>query len=891
MPGPQGTQEGSDPLLNAASLLANLASEIHAGLDRETVINRALEAARQVFGCRDILIRLVDDTGGVVDTIGSWSDPEHGKTIGAPHPGGLTAHAVSTRGAVFTTDVKGDPRVDPANVRFGVKAIATLPLLGRHRCLGALGVYFTTRKTFPLIERRLLQAFAAVLATALENARLFAESDAHHRRAMALAHVGRLLTQSLDVSEVQQRIVESVRGLLNVPRSALYALDPDSRDLVEQAAAGPPVPSHRRFSPGMGVVGLAVRAGAPRQTADSLVDPRVTFSAEARARIEQSGDRAVLAVPLLIKGTVAGALALADTMGRTFTETEVQLAEAFADQAAVALENARLYRIQEIRAKRLRVLATLNHLISSSLDTDDVLGRIARATVDLTNAAYSEFWAADEAAQQMHLRVLSHPEIGTDKRLTTLAFGESGVGWVAVHRQPLSVADVFADDRIRAPEWFAAHGLRSGRWLPILFGEAFLGVLSVLDRKPVQLTPSDEDLLESFVAQAAVAIHNARLYQDLRLAHAQLAQSQALLIRGEMLRATGELAAGAAHHLNNLLAVVIGRLEIALENFHAAEVQSQLTPAARAAHDAAAVVKRLNRFSRGRADLELAPVDLNGLVEEALELTRPRWRDEPQARGLDISVRVDFGNLPRVAGDPVALREVLVNLVLNAVDALPQGGAITVKTWATEQGVFCSMYDTGIGMSPEVQRRVFEPFFTTKGVKSTGLGLSMNYGILQRHGGELTVDSVEGHGTTVTFRLSPASPGTEPTETTMQAPLTSLRILVIDDDSEVRSLLSEMLGGDGHRVIEAAGGAEGLDRLAADSSIDVVLTDLGMPGMTGWEVARAIKASRPSLCVGLLTGWGEQAPGYSEGQAIVDFVLAKPPTGEALRKALTRARS
>ena len=136
MPEPHGAQEPSDPLLNAASLLANLASEIHTGLDRETVVHRALEGARQVFGCRDILIRLVDDTGAVVDTIGSWTDPQHGEAIGTPHPGGLTAHAISSREAVFSTDPAGDPRVAPANVQFGVRAIATLPLLGRHRCLG-----------------------------------------------------------------------------------------------------------------------------------------------------------------------------------------------------------------------------------------------------------------------------------------------------------------------------------------------------------------------------------------------------------------------------------------------------------------------------------------------------------------------------------------------------------------------------------------------------------------------------------------------------------------------------------------------------------------------------------------------------------------------------------
>ena len=168
-----------------------------------------------------------------------------------------------------------------------------------------------------------------------------------------------------------------------------------------------------------------------------------------RARVGQAGDRAVLAVPLLIKGTVVGALTKADRMGRTFTEAEVQLAEAVADQAAIALENARLYQAQEARAARLRIQATQNQLISSSLDTDEILRRIARTAVDLTSATFVEFWTADEAAQQMRLRAFSDSEISTDKHLTALAFGQGGVGWVAVHRQRLSIPDVFADDRVR----------------------------------------------------------------------------------------------------------------------------------------------------------------------------------------------------------------------------------------------------------------------------------------------------------------------------------------------------------------------------------------------------------------------------------------------------------
>src|SRR2546428_99107 len=209
------------------------------------------------------------------------------------------------------------------------------------------------------------------------------------------------------------------------------------------------------------------------------------------------------------------------------------------------------------------------------------------------------------------------------------------------------------------------------------------------------------------------------------------------------------------------------------------------------------------------------------------------------------------------AGDPSPLREVLMNLICNAIEALPHGGEVAITAWAEDKAVFCSVVDTGTGMAPSIQKRAMEPFFTTKGFASTGLGLSVAYGIIRRHGGELSIDSVENRGTTVTFRLIAADPA-QPSDTTPPAALSEkLRILLIDDDSQVRAVVGELLTMNGHTVITAGGGLEGLARLDGDDVIDLVLTDLGMPGMTGWDVARAAKARRPEIRVGLITGWGE----------------------------------
>jgi CheY-like chemotaxis protein len=266
----------------------------------------------------------------------------------------------------------------------------------------------------------------------------------------------------------------------------------------------------------------------------------------------------------------------------------------------------------------------------------------------------------------------------------------------------------------------------------------------------------------------------------------------------------------------------------------------------------------------------MADVDLTALAREAVELLRPQW----SLRTHPITVELEPGVIPATRGDAGALREVLASVLVNAIEALPGGGRIAVKTWTGADGVFCSIADNGTGMSDELRARAPEPFFTTKGPKGTGLGLSASYGILAQHGGELSIVSAAGGGTTVTIRLPHATPPNG---------AAALRVLLVDDDSVLRHVLGDLLLEEGHQVSAVAGGRDALAHLERGEPIDVVITDLAMPGMSGWEVARAVKARWPKLPVVLVTGWGEAAGGNDEERAAVDVMLAKPVTLEALR--------
>jgi CheY-like chemotaxis protein/anti-sigma regulatory factor (Ser/Thr protein kinase) len=311
------------------------------------------------------------------------------------------------------------------------------------------------------------------------------------------------------------------------------------------------------------------------------------------------------------------------------------------------------------------------------------------------------------------------------------------------------------------------------------------------------------------------------------------------------------------------------------------KAQERLAMVETTAADGSQIVRRLQGFARQRPTGPLVPCDLAALVQEVVEITRPRWRDESQRRGAMIEMRVALsatGELPLILGQPAEIREVLTNLILNAMDAMPEGGTLTLAGNATPDGVILTVTDTGVGMSEDVRRQIFDPFFTTKGGQGSGLGLSVVYAIMQRHGGHIDVASSPGKGATFTLRFRTA-PDVLPPEGEAPPLLgPQRRILLIDDNPAVCQTVASLLRTAGHTVMEANGGAAGL-AIFAESPVDVVLTDLGMSDVNGWDVARVVKGRDPRLPVILLTGWGEQPignGGESAPEALVDRVIGKP---------------
>jgi signal transduction histidine kinase len=372
----------------------------------------------------------------------------------------------------------------------------------------------------------------------------------------------------------------------------------------------------------------------------------------------------------------------------------------------------------------------------------------------------------------------------------------------------------------------------------------------------------------------------------------KLNNTQRQMVQQERLRAFSLMAGGVVHDFNNALMAVIGYTELLIADPAALDdrptVLHYLKTMNTAGRDAAHVVSRLRDFYRPREEGEVfVPVDLNELIGEIVPLTQPKWKDQAQAGGRTIVVDVDLAKIPPIAGNPAELRELFTNLIFNAVDAMPAGGTISLCTSREEDDVVVSVSDSGTGMSEDVRTRCMEPFFTTKGEGGTGLGLSMVFGIIKRHEGELVIESEPGRGTTLKIRLPGRTAVSRPEPGPVDRPQRVLRILAVDDDAVARDVVSKYLTADGHHVATAASGHEAVRTFRAHP-FDLILTDQGMPGMSGVQLGRFIKATTADFPVILLTGFSDPSIPKGQTPAGVDLVLSKPISQRELRKAVAQ---
>lgn len=397
------------------------------------------------------------------------------------------------------------------------------------------------------------------------------------------------------------------------------------------------------------------------------------------------------------------------------------------------------------------------------------------------------------------------------------------------------------------------------------------------------------------------AEREAELHQELKKAYDELRLTQEAVMQQERLRVLGQMASGIAHDINNAISPVSLYVELLLEQEPdlSPRTRGYLEIAKRAMNDVAHTVARMREFYRqGSSELVLVPVDINQLIRQVVDLTRARWSDMAQQRGTVVEVSLDlYPHLHYVAGIESEIRESLTNLIFNAVDAMPEGGRIVLRTsnhraGTAQEQVQIEVIDNGVGMNEETRRRCLEPFFTTKGERGTGLGLAMVYGVVRRHNAEIEIDSEPGRGTTFRIRFGLAKVSEPAPSSVADQSVHRLRLLVVDDDPLIIKSLQDALASQGHTVVTANGGREAIETFQEFAEkkelFAAVITDLGMPHVDGCRVASAVKTASPETPVILLTGWGQKLMAEGTVPANVDHVLSKPPRLRDLNEALAR---
>ncbi|MDR9459984.1 MAG: response regulator, partial [Dehalococcoidia bacterium] len=604
-------------------------------------------------------------------------------------------------------------------------------------------------------------------------------------------------------------------------------------------------------------------------------------------------DASVL-VPVTSKGRLIGVILLGPKVsGRVYSVDDLDFLFGVANQAAVAIENTRLYQEAKDRADWIDMISQLTRVIGTSLDMSEVyetftvtlknLVDFDRISIGLVDGDSLRFLAVSS-------QVPTELDIGV-----TIPLKKSVAAWVIAH-QCTNIENDFTKERQFAVDGnHVRDGLRSAIRVPLIYKGEIFGTLNLTSCRPYAYGEREQKILEQVAGHVAVAVQNALLYDEVKRAYEEtshayeeLNQAQDLMVRSEKLRALGEMAGGVAHDFNNVLTVILGRAQLAIESVEDPVLKKSLTAIEQAAIDGATTVRSLQEFTRVRKDRISDSVNVSHMVMSALQMAEPRLKERTEKDGRAIEVSTELNVTESVLGDIAELREALINIIFNAVDAMPDGGKISIKAWRENNRVVISIADTGVGMSDQTKDKVFDPFFTTKGPSGVGLGLSMAYGIITRHGGDISAESSLGKGTTFYIKLPIGGEEMQNGSSSDSLNATGkAKILLVDDDPNVNEVLELMLSQIGYDVTAVSHGQEAIT-LFKQGNYDLVITDLGMPDVSGWDVAEAVKQRSPETPVVLITGWGVQVDSAQRDKVGVDGVIAKPFSRQTLSDEMVR---
>ncbi|MFQ5881917.1 MAG: GAF domain-containing protein, partial [Candidatus Methylomirabilales bacterium] len=710
-------------------------------------------------------------------------DGEHARVPYGAFKIGLIAES---RMPTWTNDVQNDPRIHYPDwaKREGLISFAGYPLIAGDRMLGVLALFSKTK--FDNEDFRLLGTFANQAAIAIEKARLLQESTGRAAQLEAMGELTRSISATLDPQEVFNFIVDAVVRLLDVVLARVWVVEEASGDLVRQVGAGDAdliEYPQARFRPGEGMVGRVLEEKETIAIYRPAEDPRYLLKEWAQAK----GIKAVAGIPLLVGGRALGVLSATRRLDKPFSPEELRLLTSFADQAAIAIQNARLFQETQTRAEKLGALSELSRTITATLDLQQVFDLIIRASTELLDAPVATVWTLEGAELTLGAGRGLHSDLRVHRRFR---LGEGLVGWIAKQKQSVVIPEFSQDPRLKNKEWAIAERFRAFAGFPLLVGNRCMGVLTVIRKSPEPFGAEEVELLTAFADQAAIAVENAKLYEQLRTRSVNLERvvrerTEELRRRNleleEADRHKSAFLATMSHELRTPLNSIIGFSELLIDR-----IAGDLNPkqdryvdnvlrSGRHLLNLINDILDLAKVESGRMDLQLEEVSVTKTLSEVIALIQPQAAKKGIA--LEFSSEADP---PPITADPLRFRQILANLLSNAVKFTPPGGTVTVSArvqsptsevqsleeadagpWTLDSGEFVeiSVTDTGIGIREEDLEKIFLPFVQVDASlarlhEGTGLGLTLTQRMIRMHGGRIWVESEgEGKGSRFTIRL------------------------------------------------------------------------------------------------------------------------------------------
>jgi GAF domain-containing protein/CheY-like chemotaxis protein len=830
----------------------------------------------------------------------------------APSQGSLAGRAILTGRPVHVPDLLEDRDYNVgAVVGAGLRSALAVPMLREGSPIGSVNVHiWATPRPFSTKQLTLLQTFADQAVIAIQNVRLFKELEARNgelrvalEQQTATSELLKVIGRStFDLQPVFETLAENAVRLCEAERGIVWRFEDQVLKAVVTHNASPEFQAFVEANPiALGRGSATARAAVERRSMhvhDAQADSEYTYASR---QVEPV--RTVLAIPMLRADELLGVITIYRYEVRPFTDSQIILLETFADQAAIAIENARL--LTELQARtaeltrsvrELRALSEVGQALSSSLDLDTVLNTIVARANQLAGTDGCSVYEYDEGTEEFHFRATDNldEEVVAVARRTPVRRGEGNVGRIAVTREPVQIADIGQEGAYRGHlrDALLRTGNRALLAVPLLSEGHIIGGLTVNRKTPGEFAPEVVDLLKTFASQSALAIQNARLFREIGDKSRQLEEAD---------RHKSEFLANMSHELRTPLNAIIGYSEMLQED--AADLGAeQLTDDLKKINAAGKhllelinAVLDLSKIEAGKMELYLESFEVAGLVRDIAAVIQPLAAKN--ANRLEVRCPDAIGPM---RADLTKVRQALFNLLSNACKFTDRGTialAVARETSGGQDSMVFRVSDTGIGMTPEQLARLFEAFSqadaaTTRKYGGTGLGLALSRRLCRMMGGDVTVESEAGRGSTFTIRLpaevAEAVEAPVPAGPVERAAPGVGTVLVIDDEAAVRDLMQRFLTKEGFRIVTASGGEEGLRR-ARELRPDAITLDVMMPGMDGWAVLSALKAD-PDLAdipVIMLTIVDDRNLGYALGAS--DY-LTKPIDRERLVAVLKQHR-